>query len=670
MVINTLSRDPSSSTSHQRPQTPEGERQNARVADRMQRLQMTDPDERRRRHNRGSPIPPLPPVIQQPVFAPEIPQVNIPENLNAPGVFPVPAPVPAIVVNDPFMINLGNNNLPGLPLNNNVPDLALGNNNLGFFNIPEVQLPQGWNAPLQNPVPRNVPVVPPAVRRRRTPFPNPVVPDVPHLPHIPEVQLPQGWNAHLQDPVLRNVPVAPPAVRGDGIPLPNPIVPDVPHVPYIPQVQLPQGWNAPLQNPIPRNVPALPPVLRRGRTPLPDLAANPALNNVHRGHIAHRGQIANHQADRNAYLLNQLQQGQRQHADQVQEQLAQQQNQFQHGVQQQANHQRNVQAALGHEQNERQRHNAEVQAQILQRWQNERDADLNQMDDEQNLHANPDAPQFQNHEEQLFQAAQDAQPALDEQIPAAAEPAPIVENEQDENAQAAQPALDEQIPAAAEPAPIVENDQNENPVVPPNILHIPPQGLPKGRAPYQEPSERHILGSMNLKCDYCDAMHFDSEKLSTSTLQNKKFGSCCLQGQVQLTPFKSAPVGLRDLLCGVSPLSKKFRDNIRQYNAAFAFTSLGVKIDHAITNAPGPYSFRINGALHHLAGALTPQVGQPEVYAQLYIHDAMLQLGLRQNNNPNLDHTILSSLQGIIHEVNPYVGLYRQAYFDMNDMPQ
>jgi len=56
---------------------------------------------------------------------------------------------------------------------------------------------------------------------------------------------------------------------------------------------------------------------------------------------------------------------------------------------------------------------------------------------------------------------------------------------------------------------------------------------------------------------------------------------------------------LRDLLYGISPWSHHFKDSIRQYNAAFAFTSLGVKVDHRITNAPGPYCFRINDELHH-----------------------------------------------------------------------
>jgi hypothetical protein len=82
------------------------------------------------------------------------------------------------------------------------------------------------------------------------------------------------------------------------------------------------------------------------------------------------------------------------------------------------------------------------------------------------------------------------------------------------------------------------------------------------------------------------------------------------------------------MLCGKSPLAKEFKANIRQYNAAFAFTSLGVKVDHAVTCASDPCSFCIPGDLHHLSGALMPDPGQPAVFAQLYIHNPMAQLHL------------------------------------------
>ena len=102
-------------------------------------------------------------------------------------------------------------------------------------------------------------------------------------------------------------------------------------------------------------------------------------------------------------------------------------------------------------------------------------------------------------------------------------------------------------------------------------------------------------------------------------------------------------------------MSKTFKDNIRQYNAAFAFTSLGVKIDQAITNAPGPYSFRISGELHHHHGALIPEQAGQECYAQIYIHDEEEQRDICLRRNPNLNPTIMTNLQAMLLENHPYV---------------
>ena len=47
-------------------------------------------------------------------------------------------------------------------------------------------------------------------------------------------------------------------------------------------------------------------------------------------------------------------------------------------------------------------------------------------------------------------------------------------------------------------------------------------------------------------------------------------------------------------------LAASFFKDICSYNAAFAFTSVGVKIDQSVTGGSGPYAFKINGELHHL----------------------------------------------------------------------
>lgn len=144
---------------------------------------------------------------------------------------------------------------------------------------------------------------------------------------------------------------------------------------------------------------------------------------------------------------------------------------------------------------------------------------------------------------------------------------------------------------------------------------------------------------------------------------------CCLQGQVQLDPFPEPPVTLRDLLTGVSPFSRTFRDHIRQYNAAFAFTSTSVNVNDNVVAGSGPYSFRLHGDLYHKMGALLPQEGVRPSYAQLYINDPHAALQARNTRNQNLNPMIMTELQAMFNDTHPYVPLYKQAYQVMMEKP-
>jgi len=116
-------------------------------------------------------------------------------------------------------------------------------------------------------------------------------------------------------------------------------------------------------------------------------------------------------------------------------------------------------------------------------------------------------------------------------------------------------------------------------------------------------------------------------------------------------------------------LSKEFKANIQQYNSAFAFTSVGVDEDEAVTYGQGQYSFRIQGDLHHNAGGILPPPGQPAIFAQLYIHDPVAQLRLREQRNPNLNSIIMTELQAMLNNTHPYVALYKQAFQIMSEIP-
>ncbi|PBK74569.1 hypothetical protein ARMSODRAFT_855369, partial [Armillaria solidipes] len=174
---------------------------------------------------------------------------------------------------------------------------------------------------------------------------------------------------------------------------------------------------------------------------------------------------------------------------------------------------------------------------------------------------------------------------------------------------------------------------------------------------------------MEWICEHCSAPHWYDERLKSKSMTRPHFGMCCLQGQVKLPHLCPAPGILQNLLCGISSMSDTFMKNIRQYNAALAFTSVAVKVDEAVTNSSEPYSFRVSGELHHRMGSLLPAEGEQMSYAQLYIHDLIETLGMCNHRNPNLKPEIMSALQGLLHDVNPYVPLYRHAYLIMKDKP-
>ena len=92
------------------------------------------------------------------------------------------------------------------------------------------------------------------------------------------------------------------------------------------------------------------------------------------------------------------------------------------------------------------------------------------------------------------------------------------------------------------------------------------------------------------------------------------------------------PAPLYNLFTADTPQAKDFRANIVQYNAALAFTSLGVKVDRSVLGH-GPPVFRIHGELRHLSGSLLPEETAPPFYSQLYIYDphAAYQYRISQN---------------------------------------
>ena len=124
-----------------------------------------------------------------------------------------------------------------------------------------------------------------------------------------------------------------------------------------------------------------------------------------------------------------------------------------------------------------------------------------------------------------------------------------------------------------------------------------------------------------------------------------------------LTP----PPEIKALFDGDGHQSVSFRNHTRAYNAANAFTSLGVQIDDRVLPGIGPTSFTIHGQLRHRTGSLREQPGEDPVYAQLYIHDPAEALNFRAKRNPYLRRDVLSIIQGSLGHNNVFASTYRQV---------
>lgn len=93
------------------------------------------------------------------------------------------------------------------------------------------------------------------------------------------------------------------------------------------------------------------------------------------------------------------------------------------------------------------------------------------------------------------------------------------------------------------------------------------------------------IGDMNVKCDFCSALHFKSE------LVNGHFNNCCHNGLIKL-PEPKVHEDLKNLFL----TDRDFMNNIRNYNSAFAFASFSASRQDI--PGRGPYCFKIQGQIY------------------------------------------------------------------------
>ncbi|CAG8689944.1 17459_t:CDS:1 [Cetraspora pellucida] len=173
--------------------------------------------------------------------------------------------------------------------------------------------------------------------------------------------------------------------------------------------------------------------------------------------------------------------------------------------------------------------------------------------------------------------------------------------------------------------------------------------------------DRHTLGSMKHRCRKCRALLWIDERLLNSSTRSPVFTTCYAGGKILLPPLQELPSPLNTLLTRTDQRARLFKQNIKMYNSALSFTSLGANIDHSITGTSGVYSFRIHGKMYHSIGSLFPDDDNRPEFAQLYIYDTEHELRNRMNIMPGLDPVILGELQQMLHDLNPYCNIFKQA---------
>ena len=107
---------------------------------------------------------------------------------------------------------------------------------------------------------------------------------------------------------------------------------------------------------------------------------------------------------------------------------------------------------------------------------------------------------------------------------------------------------------------------------------------------------------MTEECETWAALFWRRERGDRDMTQ-----SCCASGAIDLPHWNSLPNFLRRLLTDPEdPRAKHFRDNIRRYNAAHAFTSIKCEDGFRAPGAHGPKSFQIHVSCITVRAQLSP----------------------------------------------------------------
>jgi hypothetical protein len=157
---------------------------------------------------------------------------------------------------------------------------------------------------------------------------------------------------------------------------------------------------------------------------------------------------------------------------------------------------------------------------------------------------------------------------------------------------------------------------------------------------------------MNIICAHCAAHHWLDERVTNSPKSSPRFSHCCHHGKVHLERLPDPPDELRSLFTAQSTQARRFREGIRQYNSALAFTSFTAKETYDNSAGSGPWVWKSGYTIYHQAGTLFPNAVDDPSYAQLYFYDPTEALEYRMRRNDGLNRETMQSLQNVLMQTN------------------
>ena len=174
---------------------------------------------------------------------------------------------------------------------------------------------------------------------------------------------------------------------------------------------------------------------------------------------------------------------------------------------------------------------------------------------------------------------------------------------------------------------------------------------------------QHELGSMNVVCIGCHALHWSAEKPPASARYRAgTFEACCKRGDALIEKMLPLPEPLNTLMTGINSQSRMFREGLRHWNSQFAFTSISFNMDKRPTaTGEGLQLFQVHGAIYHQQGPLLPPAGLDALYSQMYLYDPAFAAQARSRRAPELNPALIRSLTEMLQETCPFIRLYLLA---------